>query len=109
MQRLERSRVVAFFAHMQQQAAAQAATAAAAHDHLVVTLQQQLDDAADVMAAAKSLQHSIEEIAQLAAEHIIMQRWADRFDTLRQDADDRFQAHTGCELPVDSCRFVSGV
>jgi hypothetical protein len=78
MQQLERGRVVAYFAYMQRQAAAQVAAAAAKHDQLVAAQQQQLDDAADVVSAARNLRQSVEQIAQLGAERIIMQRWADK-------------------------------
>jgi hypothetical protein len=90
MQQLERGRVVAYFAYMQRQATAQVAAAAAKHDQLVAEQQQQLDDAADVVSAARNLRESVEQIAQLGAEQIIMQRWADKFGMCAQDANQRF-------------------
>lgn len=90
MQQLERDRVVAYFAYMQRQAAALAAAAADSHDQLVAVQQQQLEDAADLISAAKSLQQSVEQAAQLGAEHVIMQGWAAKFEMCRQDAIQRF-------------------
>jgi hypothetical protein len=90
MQQLERGRVVAYFAYMQRQAAAQVAAAAAKQDELVAAQQQQVDDAADAVAAARNLRESVEETAQLKAEQIIMQRWADKFGMCAQDAKQRF-------------------
>jgi hypothetical protein len=90
MQLLERDRVVAYFAYMQRQAAALAAAAADSHDQLVAVQQQQLEDAADLISAAKNLQQSVEQAAQLGAEHMIMQGWAAKFEMCRQDAIQRF-------------------
>lgn len=90
MQQLERGRVLTYFAHMQRQAAAQAAAAAETHDQLVAAQQQQLEDAADVVSAAMNLQQSVEQVAQLGAEHKIMQNWAAEFEKCRQDAIQRF-------------------
>lgn len=98
MQHLERSRVVSYFADMQRRASEQAAAAATSRDQLVAAQQQQIRDAADVTSAARDLRQSVEQVAQLAAEHMIMQRWAERFGVCKDDAIARFAAcknHSG--------------
>jgi hypothetical protein len=90
MQRLERTRILAYFAFMQQQAEMQAAAKAAAHTDLTQAVNQCLESAADVGGVARVMQAQLEEMAQLMAEHMIMQHWSERFAKCGQLAAERF-------------------
>lgn len=92
MQWLERARTSAYFAFMQQQAEAQVAAKAAAHAELAQQVEQCWDADADVKEVARLTQGQLGELAQLMAEQIIMQHWADRFGQCGRVAAERFGA-----------------
>jgi hypothetical protein len=92
MQHLERKRTLAYFAFMQQQAEKQAAAKAAAHTQLAEAVDQCLSSDADMGAVARLMQGQLEDMAQLMAEHIIMQHWSERFGRCGQVAAERFGA-----------------
>lgn len=90
MQRLERGRTLAYFAFMQQQAETQAAAKAAAHAELLQQVQQCWDEDADVEDVARLTQGQLGQMAQLMAEQLIMQHWAERFGQCGRVAAERF-------------------
>lgn len=92
MQHLERKRTLAYFAFMQQQAEQQAAAKAAAHAELAARVDECLSGNADVGGVASMMRGQLEEMAQLMAEHLIMQHWSERFAKCGQVAAERFGA-----------------
>jgi hypothetical protein len=91
MQRVERQRTTQYFKHLSALASAAAVDLQARYSQLHDDVMQQVVPGCDVVAVAGGLKDELRQLAQLSAQQLVHEEWAQKFAAYGKQAEEAFQ------------------
>lgn len=91
MQRVERQRTTQYFKHLGALASAAAVDLQARYSQLHDDVMQQVPPGCDIVAVAGSLKDELRQLAQLSAQQLVHEEWAQKFGAYGKQAEEAFR------------------